>query len=121
MFHRSARAQAILEVVLGVICIVPVLLILLDLFIIFIGVQMNDSLCTSAVRVVASGAPEDAEKRARIVVGAEKKSAGLISGFSIVAPPVIRLDQSGGAQAIVSSPVAQNGPVRGTATLVTEV
>lgn len=120
--RRSEVAQAILEVVLGVICIIPVLIVLLDLFVIFLGVQMNESLCANAVRVVASGAPEDAEKRARIVIGAEKRSNGLITGFSLVPPLVIKLEQSSGAEPLEQrEPALVAGPVRGTATVTTEV
>lgn len=116
------NGQALFEIVVGIACLVPVLLILFDLFIVFLGVQMNESLCATAVRAVASGAPELAEHRARMVVNAESYASPLISGFKLVPPVVLKLEaQPAGTAPLADSSELRNHAVRGMATLSTMV
>lgn len=124
MRKRAGTGQALLEVICGIVCLVPVVIILFDLVMIFVGVQTNESLCANAVSVVASGAPEDADKRARIIVQGERSSGTMITGFRLVAPPVIKLDnkfQYAEPLRADSEPIGVGQCVTGTATVATEV
>ncbi|MBY0552458.1 MAG: hypothetical protein K2W95_34575 [Candidatus Obscuribacterales bacterium] len=124
MRTRSRDAQALLEVLFGIVCLIPVALVLLDLFVIFVAVQMNDTVCANAVRSAACGAPEDADKRARMVVGSETQSPGLIRGFRLVAPVVLDLKKDSGKLSVETfTGESEEGArvVCGSATLSTEV
>lgn len=125
MRRRSNDAQALLEVLFGIVCLVPVALVLLDLFVIFVAVQMNDNLCANAVRSAACGAPEYADKRARLVVGSEAQAPGLIKGFRLVAPVSLDLKKEPARQSDDERFTGENEEearlVCGSATITTEV
>jgi hypothetical protein len=85
---RSIKAQSFVELAAGLIVLIPILLALLDLAIIVIAIQVNDTVCRDAARAASGGRPVDftgadgttrqanAKQRAEGVVKRAKKSVG---------------------------------------------
>lgn len=56
---RCSQGQGIVELVVALVCLVPVGLVLIDLGFVAIGAGMNDAACRDAARAAASGAPSE--------------------------------------------------------------
>jgi len=65
---RSTKAVTLLEMVMGLIVLMPVLLMVMDLTVITLAVQINDNAAREAVRLAASGDPNQAQARALQVI-----------------------------------------------------
>lgn len=79
---RNRRGQSIVELVAGVILIVPVVLLLIDLAALVLGVTSNDNLCREAARVASAGDPDQANQRAQQVVAqANATKGGIIAQY----------------------------------------
>ncbi|HMY03648.1 MAG TPA: hypothetical protein PKA48_09850 [Candidatus Obscuribacter sp.] len=111
------RGQSSVELVAGLIILVPIVLVLFDLAVIVLGVQINDSTCREAARVASIGDPTDCDKRARAVVArANAQGSSMLSNFqmfsctSTVTPAQVN-----------AMKLNFGGPVSGTVTVVTRV
>lgn len=116
---KKKRGQSIIELAVGLLCLIPIVLVVFDLAVIVIGVQINDSTCREAARVAASGNPNDATARAKAVVArANQRAAGMLSNFTLIEPVTL-------SPANLLTQMAQlqpyGGPVSGQVTVQTEV
>ncbi len=76
--------QSTVELVCGLLILVPLVLVLFDLAVIVIGVQINDQTCRQAARAAASGDPVTAEQRAAAVVArANQQGSSMLSNFTL--------------------------------------
>lgn len=66
---RTKKAQGLAEVVGVLVCLVPVVLLVIDLGMIAIGAGLNDQACRDAARAAASGPPSDLSKGENRQVG----------------------------------------------------
>ena|ERR1700733_7950249 len=73
---RKRKGVTILEMVVGLIVVIPVMLLLIDLVLITLGVQINDHAAREADRLAASGDPTQALSRAQAVIDRLNKSSG---------------------------------------------
>lgn len=106
-YMQMKRGQSLLEVSIALFLIVPVVLLVLDLAMIIIGVQANDTTCREAARLAASGDPNTAKLRATAVIArANNNINGFVSNFSLVA-----LDST-----VTSAQLASLNPYGGTIT-----
>lgn len=69
-----ALGQSTVELVAGVIIIIPLVLFLIDTSIITVCAFKNDSICREACRAAASGDPKDCEKNAKAEI--DKSNTG---------------------------------------------
>ncbi|HIA50965.1 MAG TPA: hypothetical protein EYN91_02610 [Candidatus Melainabacteria bacterium] len=67
---RHREGQGLVEVVGVLICVVPAVLLVIDLGMIAIGAGLNDQACRDAARAAASGPPSDLTKGENRQVGA---------------------------------------------------
>lgn len=68
--NRHEKGQGLVEVVGILVCLVPVVLLVIDLGMIAIGAGLNDQACRDAARAAASGPPSDLSKGENRTVGA---------------------------------------------------
>ncbi len=73
---RKKEGASILEMVVGLMVVIPVMLLLIDLVLITLGVQINDHAAREADRLAASGDPNQAVSRAQAVIDRLNKSTG---------------------------------------------
>jgi len=115
MAHRR-RGQSSVELVTGLIVLIPVVLVLFDLAVIVLGVQINDQTCREAARVASIGDPTDCTKRADAVVNrANKQGSSMLSNFQLVSCV------SSVSAADIAALQPYGGPVTGTVTVQTKV
>ena len=97
---KRRRAQSVIELVVGIMVLIPIVLTIFDLCVIVIACQLNDSTARDACRAAASGAPvyttngytpvlsdlqTAAKNRAQAVVTRTNiKSNGIVSNYSLV-------------------------------------
>jgi hypothetical protein len=93
---RKKTGQSFVELAAGLIVLIPILLALLDLAMIIIAVQVNDTVCRDAARAASSGRPADftssmgvqkanAMERAQgVVKRAKASSGGYIAQLNII-------------------------------------
>ena len=122
---RRQTAQSLLEVIFGIVVLIPVVFVFLDLGIILLAVQQNETTCRNAVRAAASGAPAEAARRAKAIVDGSniRSGGGIVSQFVLVPPvdvkvtskPISQVDAGTGSQ------ITAGGPILGTAQVTTEV
>jgi len=55
--RRANSGQSIVELVAGLIALIPVIMALLDIAVVYSGISLNDSICRDAARVAAAGDP----------------------------------------------------------------
>lgn len=67
--NRIKRGQGLVEVVGVLICVVPAVLLVIDLGMVAIGAGLNDQACRDAARAAASGPPSDLSKGENRQVG----------------------------------------------------
>ena len=113
---RGGKGSSLVELAVGLMALIPIVLVVIDLCVIVIAVQVNDSTCREAARVAASGSPLDAQPRAMTIIDrANNRQSGLFSNFTLIS--------------LVSTVTAQDlqvlstsgGPVKGTVTVETDV
>jgi hypothetical protein len=110
--------QSTVELVCGLIILVPLVLVLFDLAVIVIGVQVNDQTCRQAARAAASGDPASAQQRAQAVVArANQQGSSMLSNFILM--PLAFNPATVQADALALVPYG--GTVSGTVTVQTEV
>lgn len=68
--RQNQRGQGLVEVVCVLICLVPAVLLVIDLGMIAIGAGLNDQACRDAARAAASGPPSDISKGDNRMLGA---------------------------------------------------
>lgn len=87
--HSSKRslAQSSIELVIGLIFLVPLILAFVDLAAVVLAVQVNDSTCREAARVASIGDPRDWQLRANAVIArANQKGSSMLSNFQLDTP-----------------------------------
>ena len=124
MLRKRRQGQSIIEMIVGVIVLIPICLVLFDLAVIVLGVQLNDATCRDAARAAASGDPSNATARATAIVSrANARSHGQIvanfamvggANVNIVSQPTPHQEQTTGLW------VNPGGPITGTATVTTK-
>lgn len=130
MNKKHKRGQSIIELVIGLMVLVPIVLLIFDLAVLVLGVQQNDSICREAARVAAAGDPtkaNDLQDRANAVVTrANNNTKGMLSNFKLISV------NTNPSQAAINTQIAQwqvpppgsgntGGPITGTVTVDTEV
>ncbi|HNG19502.1 MAG TPA: hypothetical protein PLI59_10015, partial [Candidatus Obscuribacter sp.] len=56
---RNKKGQGAAELVGAIVCLVPVILVVIDLGVVAIGAGINDAVCRDAARAAASGPPSE--------------------------------------------------------------
>ncbi len=107
--------SSFVELVTGLLVLIPISLVLFDLAVIVIAVQINDSTCREAARVAASGNPLDAQTRAMAIIDRANLKQSMASNFSLVS-----VNSTISAQDIQAVGV-YGGPLEGTVTVETDV
>lgn len=108
------NGQSTIEMIAGVIVIMPVILFLFDLAVVLLSVQVNDAACRDAARAAAAGPPSQLTDRANTIVNNFYKSGGYISKIEVI---------PNGTQANITAtpdPV-YGGPYTGTAQVTTKM
>lgn len=112
---RKKQAQSFVELVVGMVVLIPIVLVLFDLTVIVIAVQVNDSTCRDAARLAASGDPTQAQIRAGAAVArANSNTGGMLSKFRLVS--VVSTVTAAQIQALQP----YGGSLKGTIRVVTE-
>lgn len=112
-FRRRGTGASSVELVFGLIMLIPVVLILLDLGFIMVSVFSNDSLCREACRAASATDPKDAEKIAQQIVGQANAGGATHNRFKLVDKPLLTT--------MKIPPEEQGGLVEGNVTLKTGV
>lgn len=110
--RRGAGASSV-ELVFGLMLLVPVALVLLDLGFIMMSVFSNDSLCREACRAAAATDPKDAEKIAEQIVSKANTTGGTHTVYSLAGKPELT--------GLKVPPAEQGGLVEGSVTTHTSV
>lgn len=109
--------QSFVELCVGLICLIPIILVLIDLAIIVIAQQLNDTLCRDAARIAAGGAPELIATRAqRVLDEGFKGGEGYITSITLVSAAANI--PAGGDPGITS---IYGGPIQGTVSVETDM
>jgi hypothetical protein len=116
VLNRKRRGQSLVELVCGLLVLIPIILVLFDLAVIVLGVQLNDSTCREAARVASLGDPLTASTRAQAVIDrANASGSSMLSNFKLVkcVSTVTAAD--------IAALGAFGGPISGSVTVDTEV
>jgi hypothetical protein len=116
MKSRNGKAQSIIELVVGLIFIVPILLFLVDIGTIIIGVNVNDNVCREAARAASIGPPSaitsgEPKRRAELVV------AKHIANGAVKMKPTVTVTEAFNS-ALPQAPFG--GPIDGEVTIETQ-
>jgi hypothetical protein len=115
---RTRRAVTILEMVVGLVVIIPIVMVIIDFILMNLAVQINDSAAREADRLAASGDPVQAASRAQCVVTRINQGmAGFVSNVtlkSVTFNPTTLLTTE-------ASLIPYGGVVQGTVTVNTQV
>lgn len=111
--RRRTTAASSVELVFGLIMLIPIVLILLDLGFIMVSVFSNDSVCREACRAASATDPKDAEKIAQQIVGQANNGGSTHNTFKLIDRPVLTT--------LKIPPEEQGGLVEGNVTLKTGV
>lgn len=101
--------QSTVELIAGVIVIIPIILCLVDLSIIAQSSFKNDSICREACRAAAAGDPKDCQKNAEQEIS-KYNTAGGFTRFSLAGSPTTQN---------LELPASGHGLVRGTVSVKT--
>lgn len=116
LWFRFCHGSSLIELVLGLIALIPVVLVIFDLSVIAIAVQVNDSTCREAARAAATGNPLDAQTRAQTIINrANTNQSMLCSNFMLVSALSTVTPQD------IAALGTFGGPVTGTVTVKTDV
>lgn len=85
---RRAVAASSVELVCGLLMLVPVSLVLLDLGCIMMSVFSNDSLCREACRAASAADPKDAKKVAEQLITRANAGGSTLATYKLVDDPV---------------------------------
>jgi Flp pilus assembly protein TadG len=116
--NRNRKGVSVIEMVVGLLVVIPVVLLLVDVLLITLGVQVNDHDAREAVRLAASGDPSQAQFRAQAVIDRlNKSSSGYVSNVtlkSLTFSPTNLL-------ATEASLIPYGGVIQGSVTVITQV
>jgi hypothetical protein len=84
---RKQLAASSVELVCGLLMLVPVSLVLLDMGSILVSVFSNDSICREACRAASSADPKDAKKVAEQIVTRANSSGSTLAVYKLVEEP----------------------------------
>ena len=116
--NSSQLGQSLVELGAGLLIVIPVILVGIDLATLYMGVNLNDTVCRDAARAASVGAPDaitsgEPLRRAQGVVSRANATAGAIR----MDPSSVKVTES-----INSLPKAPyGGPVNGQVTVTTSV
>jgi len=81
---RTNKAVTVIEMVVGLIVVIPLMLLLIDMTLITLAVQINDNAAREAVRMAAAGDPAQAQSRAvQVVKRINGNSSGFVSNITL--------------------------------------
>ncbi len=116
--QRRTFGVTILEMVMGLIVLIPVVLLLIDLTIIALAIQVNDNAAREADRLAASGDPSQALARAQQVLKrVNQNSSGYASNITLAKLTFSPTDLVKQAAAFVP----YGGVISGSVTVQTQV
>jgi hypothetical protein len=113
--HRSARGHAFIEFVISATVIVPVMLLLIDSFLIVSATELNDGACKEAARLASSGDPRLAEARAYQIVSQRLTSDQQTYSLHLVAATTSITDSE------MNALLPYGGSLSGTVDVTTEI
>ena len=111
--RRTRQGASSVELVFGLMILIPVLLILIDLGFIMVSVFSNDSLCREACRAASSTDPQEAKRIADQIVARANAPGSKNTCYKLVDEP----KQS----ALKIPPAEQGGLIEGNVTVKTAV
>jgi Flp pilus assembly protein TadG len=118
LVNRKEHGVSVIEMVVGLIVVIPLMIFLIDVMLITLGVQVNDHAAREAVRLAASGDPSQAQSRAQAVIDRlNTNSAGYVSNVtlkSLTFNPTTLL-------ATEASLIPYGGVIQGSVTVITQV
>lgn len=118
---RNRKAVTILEMVMGLIVVIPLILILIDMVLIGLAVQVNDNAAREADRVAASGDPNQAAARAQqVITRLNANTGGFCSNLTLAPVNPVTFSPSN-LLTVESSLVPYGGVVQGSVTVQTQV
>jgi hypothetical protein len=103
LMMKRARGQSTVELVAGVIFIIPLVLFLIDASIITTCSFKNDSICREACRAAASVDPKDCESSAKAEVA--KANTGGFAQYSLVSAKASNVETPASGHGLVSGNV----------------
>ena len=109
MIKKSKRAQSIVELIAGIIVLIPIVFIVIDLSIIVMASFKNESICREACRAAASSDPKDCLTPAKAEVDKYNQPGGFAT-FALNGNP---------QTTNVELPSSGHGQVSGTVSLKT--
>lgn len=122
---RREQAQSLIEVTFGLIIFVPILLSLLDLSLIYLAVQKNESLSNNVAEAAASTDPSNAQKQAELLIHQQNQAAiaGSLMHFRLVGPVDVKLTSFPEATQDLATEEVFNpgGPITGNVNVNTAV
>lgn len=122
---KRTSAQSLIEVVVGIVALIPVVLVLMDMGIILLGVQENEWLCRNAARAAACGPPCEATSRAQTIVNESNARPNSLaaSNFLLDTPIALQITSCPKAQFDQKTGIGKTsgGPILGTTVVTTAV
>jgi hypothetical protein len=118
MLIKTTKAQSTIELVAGLMILIPIVLSLIDIAVFVMGVSLNDSVCRDATRAAASGPPD------KIAHGQPKQRAEMVVKRSYKTEGAIRLSPDVDIRENIREPLPSEpygGPVDGEVTVSTTV
>lgn len=114
----STKGQSIVELVVGLIVIIPIILFCVDAAMLYMAVNLNDNVCRDAARAASAGPPDaitsgEPKRRADAIV----KKVNKFSGSIVLDPNVVVAESLTGT--LPKAPFG--GPVKGDVTVTTAV
>lgn len=104
LHSRKKLAQSTMELIGGLIILVPIILFLIDLSTIVLAAFKNDSVCREACRAAASGDPKDSQKLAEAEIS-KYNQAGSFASYSLSGTQVNGVEPNSG-QGLISGDVS---------------
>jgi Flp pilus assembly protein TadG len=116
---KSRRGQSFVELTAGLLVVIPVILLCIDIATIYMGVELNSSVCRDAARAASLGAPDainsgEPRRRAEGVVRKANKTAGAVR-----LDPNVQVTENVNSTNLPTAPFG--GPVEGDVTVATSV
>lgn len=100
------RGQSTIELIAGVMVLIPLVLFLVDACIITVCSFKNDSICREACRAAASGDPKSCESNAKAEV--EKANTGGFATYSLTSATAKNVETPASGHGLVSGSVTVN-------------
>jgi len=116
---RTRRGQSFVELAAGLIVVIPVVLLCIDIATIYLGVELNSTVCRDAARAASLGAPDaitsgEPKRRAEGVVRKANKTAGAVR-----LDPNVQVSENVNQANLPTAPFG--GPIEGDVTVETSV